>query len=117
MLALAPDVAAIEDRRAAPKLSSVRGGLHRIGVGLAGTAVVVVGLVLVPLPGPGWAIVYAGLALLGTEFHWARVVSTAVLRLVQPAVSRARSAPRPARAALGIAVLLAAAGPAVLLAW
>ena len=91
--------------------------LHRIGVALSGTAVVVVGLVLVPLPGPGWAIVYAGLALLGTEFRWARALSTAGLRLVQPALRRAGSAPRPIRFALGLGVVLSAAGPAVLLAW
>jgi uncharacterized protein (TIGR02611 family) len=32
---------------------------------------VVGGLVLVPLPGPGWLIVFAGLAVLATEFAWA----------------------------------------------
>ena len=30
-----------------------------------------VGLVLVPLPGPGWVVVALGVALLGTEFAWA----------------------------------------------
>jgi uncharacterized protein (TIGR02611 family) len=27
--------------------------------------------VLLPLPGPGWLIIFAGLALLATEFAWA----------------------------------------------
>ena len=31
-----------------------------------------IGLALVPYPGPGWLIVFAGLAILSTEFHWAR---------------------------------------------
>jgi uncharacterized protein (TIGR02611 family) len=44
---------------------------YRIGVGLLGTLVVVLGLVLVPFPGPGWAIVIVGLAILATEFAWA----------------------------------------------
>lgn len=44
---------------------------YRVGVGVLGTVVVAVGLVLVPLPGPGWLIVIAGLAILATEFEWA----------------------------------------------
>src|SRR6476660_3412454 len=39
----------------------------RIVIGVVG-----VGLVLVPLPGPGWLIVLAGLAILSLEFEWAQ---------------------------------------------
>ncbi|MBB6390096.1 TIGR02611 family protein [Microbacterium thalassium] len=48
---------------------------YRAGVGAVGTAMVVGGLILVPLPGPGWLIVFLGLAVMGTEFHWARRVA------------------------------------------
>lgn len=41
-------------------------------VALFGVATMLIGLMLVPLPGPGWLIVFLGLAILGTEFHWAR---------------------------------------------
>lgn len=44
---------------------------YRIVVGVIGTAVVLGGIALIPLPGPGWLIVFAGLALLSTEFAWA----------------------------------------------
>jgi len=44
---------------------------YRIVVGLLGGAIVVLGIILIPLPGPGWLIVFAGLALLATEFVWA----------------------------------------------
>ena len=44
---------------------------YRIVVGLLGGAIVVLGFILIPLPGPGWLIVFAGLALLATEFVWA----------------------------------------------
>jgi uncharacterized protein (TIGR02611 family) len=44
---------------------------YRVAVGIVGTAVVVLGFVLIPLPGPGWLIVFAGLAILATEFAWA----------------------------------------------
>ena len=43
----------------------------RIGVTVAGVAVIAVGIVLLPLPGPGWLIIFAGLGLLGTEYTWA----------------------------------------------
>jgi uncharacterized protein (TIGR02611 family) len=46
--------------------------VYRIVVGLLGVALTVGGLLLVPLPGPGWLIVFAGLALLATEFERAR---------------------------------------------
>ena len=44
---------------------------YRITVGLVGTAIIAVGIVLLPLPGPGWLIIFAGLFVLGTEFEWA----------------------------------------------
>jgi uncharacterized protein (TIGR02611 family) len=45
--------------------------IYRVVVGLVGGAIVIGGLALVPLPGPGWLIVFLGLALLATEFEWA----------------------------------------------
>jgi len=41
---------------------------NKILVSVAGILVIVVGLVLVPLPGPGWLIVFFGLSILGLEF-------------------------------------------------
>ena len=40
-------------------------------MGVAGGAVVVLGLIMIPLPGPGIAVVIAGILLLSTEFAWA----------------------------------------------
>jgi uncharacterized protein (TIGR02611 family) len=31
-----------------------------------------VGIAAIPYPGPGWGIVFLGLAILATEFYWAR---------------------------------------------
>ena len=45
---------------------------YRITVGLLGTTIVVLGLVLVPLPGPGWLIVLTGVAVIASEFSFAR---------------------------------------------
>ncbi|MEV4169104.1 TIGR02611 family protein [Nonomuraea sp. NPDC049709] len=43
----------------------------KIVIGVIGTVMVAGGLVMVPFPGPGWLVVFAGLAVLATEFHWA----------------------------------------------
>ena len=45
---------------------------YRIAVAVIGLAVLAVGILAIPYPGPGWAIVFVGLAILGTEFAWAR---------------------------------------------
>lgn len=44
---------------------------YRVVVGVVGLAVLLVGIVAIPYPGPGWAIVFLGLAILATEFYWA----------------------------------------------
>jgi uncharacterized protein (TIGR02611 family) len=44
----------------------------KIVITALGAAVVGIGLILVPLPGPGWLIVFAGIAIWSLEFHWAR---------------------------------------------
>jgi uncharacterized protein (TIGR02611 family) len=45
---------------------------YRIVVGVVGLAVLGAGIIAIPYPGPGWAIVFVGLAILATEFEWAR---------------------------------------------
>lgn len=44
----------------------------KIVVAVLGTLVIAVGVVLLPLPGPGWVVILGGLALLAMEFHWAK---------------------------------------------
>lgn len=44
----------------------------KIGIGVLGTLVVALGIVLIPFPGPGWAIVILGLAIWSLEFAWAK---------------------------------------------
>jgi uncharacterized protein (TIGR02611 family) len=45
---------------------------YRIAVGIVGLAVLALGILAIPYPGPGWAIVFVGLGILATEFDWAR---------------------------------------------
>ncbi|MBB4071442.1 TIGR02611 family protein [Canibacter oris] len=36
------------------------------------TAVIIAGILMLVLPGPGWLTIFLGLAILGSEFAWAR---------------------------------------------
>ncbi len=44
----------------------------KLTVAILGGLIVALGIVLIPLPGPGWAIGILGLAIWAIEFHWAR---------------------------------------------
>lgn len=46
--------------------------VYKIIITVLGLLVVAIGLILVPLPGPGWLIVFVGMTILGSEYHWAR---------------------------------------------
>jgi uncharacterized protein (TIGR02611 family) len=45
---------------------------RKVAVGVVGSLVVAVGVVMIVLPGPASLIIPAGLAILATEFSWAR---------------------------------------------
>jgi uncharacterized protein (TIGR02611 family) len=47
---------------------------YQVGVALLGGLVLAAGVIMIPYPGPGWLVVFAGLAILATEFIWARRV-------------------------------------------
>jgi len=44
----------------------------KIGIGVLGSLVIALGIILIPFPGPGWAIVILGLAIWALEFAWAK---------------------------------------------
>lgn len=54
------------------KIQRVKRHSKRVAVGIVGGVVVVIGIIAIPYPGPGWLIVFAGLAILATEFDWAK---------------------------------------------
>src|SRR5690606_15187669 len=43
----------------------------KIAVFVAGVTVIIVGIALLILPGPGWLLIFIGLLILATEFEWA----------------------------------------------
>ncbi|MGH9166791.1 MAG: PGPGW domain-containing protein [Acidimicrobiia bacterium] len=58
-------------------------GARRLVVAVLGGTIVLVGLALLVLPGPGLLFIAAGLALLGTEFVWARSLMSKIRRQSQ----------------------------------
>jgi uncharacterized protein (TIGR02611 family) len=51
--------------------------LVKIVVALVGVLLILAGLAMMLTPGPGWLTVFAGLAVLATEFRWARHLARA----------------------------------------
>lgn len=41
-------------------------------IAVIGVVITIAGVVMLVIPGPGWLTIFLGLAILGTEFHWAR---------------------------------------------
>ena len=55
----------------------------KIAIGVLGTLVVAAGIVMIPFPGPGWAVVILGLAIWAVEFTWAKNLLEFTKRHVQ----------------------------------
>lgn len=69
------DDAATKDRfawRARIRANPTTYLVYRIGIAILGALVVATGIVLLPLPGPGWVIIFVGLGIWATEFTWAK---------------------------------------------
>ncbi|MEH0543186.1 TIGR02611 family protein [Streptomyces sp. B21-105] len=76
----------------APEFVKARRMLHlswQVGVFMLGLAVVGLGIVMLPLPGPGWVVIFGGMAIWATEFVWAQLVLRWTKRKVTEAAQRA----------------------------
>ncbi|MEU7283158.1 TIGR02611 family protein [Streptomyces sp. NPDC045431] len=76
----------------APGFIKARRTLHlswQVGVFVVGLAVVGAGIVMLPLPGPGWVVIFGGMAIWATEFVWAQLVLRWTKRKVTEAAQRA----------------------------
>lgn len=80
----------------------------RVAVTVIGLLIVVVGLLLLPLPGPGWLVIFAGLGILASEFSWAARLLARLRRLVMRWTRWARHQPT------WVQLLIGAGGLAVL---
>jgi uncharacterized protein (TIGR02611 family) len=52
-------------------MNRIKRHTKQVIIAVLGGSVVLIGAVLIPYPGPGWLIVFAGLAILATEFAFA----------------------------------------------
>ncbi|MEU6508018.1 TIGR02611 family protein [Streptomyces sp. NPDC046942] len=101
----------------APEFVKARRVLHlswQVGVFVVGLAVVVAGVVMLPLPGPGWVVIFGGMAIWATEFVWAQLVLRWTKRKVTEAAQRALD-PKVRRrnltlTAIGLTIVVALAG-------
>ncbi|MFH9549752.1 TIGR02611 family protein [Streptomyces sp. NPDC051445] len=76
----------------APEFVKARRMLHlswQVGVFVIGLAVVVAGIIMLPLPGPGWVVIFGGMAIWATEFVWAQLALRWTKRKVTEAAQRA----------------------------
>ncbi|MFE9862413.1 TIGR02611 family protein [Streptomyces sp. NPDC005506] len=76
----------------APGFIKASRALHvswQVGVFVVGLAVVVAGIIMLPLPGPGWLVIFGGMAIWATEFVWAQLVLRWTRRKVTEAAQKA----------------------------
>ncbi len=95
----------------APRFVRRSPALHqswRVIVFVAGLAVVVLGVAMLPLPGPGWVVIFLGMGIWATEFEWARRVLRWTRQKVAEAAHRAMD-PKVRRRNLVITALVVAA--------
>jgi uncharacterized protein (TIGR02611 family) len=74
---------AIERVRARQRRHRQRTLFIRVPFALAGFAVLLVGVIMLFTPGPGWALIIFGLGLLALEFTWAERLLERVLHRVE----------------------------------
>src|SRR5262249_61548682 len=84
----------VEDlTRARARFRRLAGGwvAWRVRIAGLGLIVVVAGIILLPLPGPGWLVVFAGIAIWATEFVWAERLLIWTKRQVREYSARIRA--------------------------
>ena len=95
----------VKERRARHR---ERSRVVRTAVVLAGFVVVLVGLAMIPLPGPGLLVIAGGLALLALEFAWAERLLERTIDQMERATDKVKRASRAQQATLVILGALAA---------
>ena len=68
--------------------------VKRVVILILGTSVLLVGVAMIVLPGPAILVIPAGLAILATEFAWARFLLRKMKRKAQEPTSDGEKLPR-----------------------
>ena len=99
-------VEGLQERRARHK---ERHHLIRVAAAIGGFLVVLLGIILIPLPGPGLLVVAVGLAVLALEFAWAEHLLEKTVDRLSEARERVKRASPVGQAAVALIGVLAAA--------
>jgi uncharacterized protein (TIGR02611 family) len=84
----------------------------RVGVALVGLVVIIVGIILLAAPGPGWLVIFLGLGIWATEFVWAESLLRGARRTVRSWTAWLGRQPRWVAAVVGAVGLIALAAVA-----
>ena len=104
------------------RVADVRSWVHRrpggarawqSAIALIGLIVIITGVVLLVLPGPGWVVIFVGLGIWATEFAWAKSLLISVRRTVGKCTAWIVRQPRWLTVLVGAVVLVAVAAAAV----
>jgi len=110
-----PFIDGLRDRR---ERHRERSRIVRAAVVLAGFVVVLAGLAMIPLPGPGLLVTAVGLAVLALEFVWAERMLERTLDRMTKTSETVKRATRAQQVLLGLlGVLVAAAAVTAAYAW
>ena len=71
--------------------------IRKVLIFILGFTVVGVGIILIPLPGPGWVIVFAGFAILATEFEFAERLRDRMIAFLKDLIEKGKQAWRKAK--------------------
>ena len=99
-------VEGLQERRVRHK---ERHRLIRVAAAIGGFLVVLLGIVVIPLPGPGLLVVAVGLAVLALEFAWAEHLLEKTVDRLSEARERVKRASPVGQAAVALIGVLAAA--------
>jgi uncharacterized protein (TIGR02611 family) len=90
----------------------------RIPFAVAGVAVLLLGVIMLFTPGPGWALIIFGLGLLALEFNWAERALERVIDQVERASGQVtHGSPLRRAAAIAVGVLALAGSVALIYYW
>ena len=99
----------VERLRAQRERHLERSRIVRAAFVIAGFTVLLAGIAMLLLPGPAFAVIPIGLAILSLEFAWAGRLLEKALEQAEKAKESAKQTTRAQRIAVGIAVVLACA--------
>jgi uncharacterized protein (TIGR02611 family) len=87
-----------------------RGRAYRVSFAAVAFGLIALGLLLIPLPGPGWLVVALGFGMLALEFDRAERMLDRILGGLERASEEAVGGSRVRAVVLGVAAVAAAAG-------